>query len=67
MKKIWCLPTHELMLSKGNKKGHQCVLFEILGLKDSCGTMGSEKRSCHIRLEVEGTGNMEDVILEVTL
>ena len=43
------------------------MLFEILGLKDSCGTMGSEKRARHIRLEVEGTGNMEDVILEVTL
>ena len=56
-----------LCFRRETKKGRQCVLFEILGLKDSCGTMGSEKRARHIRLEVEGTGNMEDVILEVTL
>lgn len=41
------------------------MLFEILSLKDSCGTMGSQRRARHIRLEVEGAENLEDVILEV--
>ena len=41
------------------------MLFEILSLKDSWGTMGSQRRARHIRLEVEGAENLEDVILEV--
>ena len=44
---------------------YQYVLFRMLSQKDSRGAVGSQRRANQSRLEVEGTGFLEEAVLEV--